>query len=337
MKNKNIVYGILAVLIIILGIYFIYNKESKKNQNSTTENKTEVKTEVKNKTEVKTEVKNKTEVEKVETKINNKVKKEVNHVETKKEKEKQSDKLTTETKVTKKENLVSKEKVVKKEKKENVVGNNKFVKITPELLETELKKPWKDRISIYKNNPNLDYNMELKVPKKWSHLDYSKLGNPPEVELPEKEIQKREKYWKEGSLKKLIKVIQEQDGPNRYLTRYFTKEREAKVLRFFVNDRQKIKDIINKARKDKTQPIEVINLKEKSLNSKIDDINKIIYIDEKTGRKELVNVQHEMGISSDDLGIGIIARLLYSIIDDYISTENIDINAKKYIQYLQSI
>jgi len=43
MKNKNIVYGILAVLIIILGIYFIYNKESKKNQNSTTENKTEVK------------------------------------------------------------------------------------------------------------------------------------------------------------------------------------------------------------------------------------------------------------------------------------------------------
>jgi len=315
MKNKNIVYGILAVLIIILGIYFIYNKESKKNQNSTTENKTEVKTEVKNKTEVKTEVENKTEVEKVETKINNKVKKEVNHVETKKEKEKQSDKLTTETKVTKKENLVSKEKVVKKE---NAVGNNKFVKITPELLETELKKPWKDRISIYKNNPNLDYNMELKVPKKWSHLDYSKLGNPPEVELSEKEIQKRD------------------EKEFHYMKHYFTEETEAEVLRFFVNDRQKIKDIINKARKDKREPIKVIDLREKSLNSKMDDINKIIYIDEKTGRKELVDIElHEMWMSPQDLGLGTIGRILRNIVNasgwNGLSDEN------KYIDYIQLI
>jgi len=309
MKNKNIVYGILAVLIIILGIYFIYNKESKKNQNSTTENKTEV--------------------EKVETKINNKVKKEVNHVETKKEEEKHS--VQNHSLTENKENDVKAE---KKDKKENAVGNNKFVKITSELLEAELKKSWKDRISIYKNNPNLDYNLELKVPKKWSHLDYSKLGNPPEVELPEKEIQKNEKDWE-----RFIQAIHAFKKPDRDvidIKHYFSKEREAKVLKFFVNDRQKIKDIINKSRKENIADKDYIDSWEKSLNSKIDDINKIIYIDEKTGRKELVNIQlYEMGITPKDLGLGTIGWILRKIVNvsggDDSSEEN------KYIDYIQSI
>jgi len=67
----------------------------------------------------------------------------------------------------------------------------------------------------------------------------------------------------------------------------------------------------------------------------MDDINKIIYIDEKTGRKELVNIQHEMGISSQDLGLAIIGRILSKIVN--VSGGDDSSEDNKYIHYLHSI
>jgi len=158
------------------------------------------------------------------------------------------------------------------------VVKDKPVKLTLDFLRSELKKPWKDRISIYKNNPNLDYNMELKVPKKWSHLDYSKLGNPPEVEYSKEE------------LRKIIGDPRDELGSRPHIPKSFlTIGKEDAVLNFFVEGRDRIKDFLVPERYNEYKWFF-------SRKGPMGDINNFIRVDEKTGRKIFVRLKDDESV-----------------------------------------
>jgi len=152
------------------------------------------------------------------------------------------------------------------EKKQNSTTENiiKKDKISTNFLKEELKKPWKNRTTIYKNTPeNKGYNMELKVPKKWSKYDYSRLGNPPEVELPKEEYLPGDKLYPK-------------DHP-KYLSEgkwYFSADAEKAFLDIFKN-RKAIELVLR----------ELPNESKDSFKKYYSDINNAIVIDEKTGRK----------------------------------------------------
>lgn len=112
-------------------------------------------------------------------------------------------------------------------KKDDVEIKNLSQKIVKENKE-EIKKPSKKEKNIskkeidssrgevvYKNDKsNEGYNMELRVPEKWSHLDYSRLGQPKEVALPPEEyvttdIANKKSYLDAESEKLLLSIYQD--------------------------------------------------------------------------------------------------------------------------------
>jgi len=176
---------------------------------------------------------------------------------------------------------VEKEIVVKKDTRDKV--NNPLTddiddKLLSEMLPEDEKVDVKDvkvddlkdtkdnqgKEVVYKNTPeNKGYNMELKVPKKWSKYDYSRLGNPPEVELPKEEYLPGDKLYPK-------------DHP-KYLSEgkwYFSADAEKISLESF-KDRKAIELILRELPDD---------LKD-GFKEFYSDINNVIVIDEKTGRK----------------------------------------------------
>ena len=146
------------------------------------------------------------------------------------------------------------------------------VKQTDKEIEEELKplvQKQKESVRgkiIYKNDEtNEGYNMELIIPEKWAHLDYSRLGNPKETELPKEE-------WAAGD------ELYEKGHPDYYKDgkTYFSAKAEKILLDIF-QDRKTLSYIIDD--EEKAQEL---------FKNHFDDINKLIYIDEETGRKELV-------------------------------------------------
>jgi len=117
---------------------------------------------------------------------------------------------------------------------------------------------------VYKNTPeNEGYNMELNVPLQWSHLDYSRLGNPIETELPKEE-------WAAGD------VLYSKGHPDYYKSgkKYFSAKAEEIVLNLF-KDKELIKYIIDDDQKAN-----------EFFENNFDDVNKLIHVDEETGRKK---------------------------------------------------
>ena len=128
----------------------------------------------------------------------------------------------------------------------------------------------KDASKNIKVNSKLDINktqvnFKLIVPEKWKHLDYTAYGNPQEVSKNPKEYLSGDKLY-------------EPDDPRYYHDGqvYFGREAEEKLMSFF-NDRERLKKLI--VNEEKSQ---------KLFDGIFSDINNFIYIDEKTGRKELL-------------------------------------------------
>jgi hypothetical protein len=169
------------------------------------------------------------------------------------------------------------------EKKEIIVKTDIQKSETINVIEVDNKKQQKKQIVhkkiekkvvnpiIYKNDEtNNDYIMELKVPEKWSKLDYSHYGNPPEVALSQEEYlpgdelytPDDENFWKDGQY-------------------YLTAEVEKTFVELYQN-RKTIKLILNEVDFPDSK---TFNWKDTDLEGYFSDINRAIYIDEETGRK----------------------------------------------------
>ena len=165
-----------------------------------------------------------------------------------------------------KENKVEKQ-VTSPQKKFEVVE----VKQTDKEIEEELKpfiREQKEFVRgkvIYKNDEtNEGYNMELTIPEKWAHLDYSRLGNPKETELPKEEWAAGDELYKKGH------PDYYKDGKT-----YFSAKAEKILLDIF-QDRDRLKLFI-----PEDPELRLALLGENDYT----DINQLIYVDEETGRK----------------------------------------------------
>ena len=191
------------------------------------------------------------------------------------------------------------------EKNKNLESKPKSIELKTETIsevqkekvieKTEIKKIKKtvknnsnsSEVVVYKNSPeNEGINMVLNVPEKWSHLDYSKLGQPEEVALKPEEYPVEPKDY-------YIKT----DGKVFHFD-YLDAETEKKFLELYLNE--DFRDLISKFYDDKKMQSvhdHYVDIHESDdewyqipeyvvVEDFLSDINNLIYIDTETGRKE---------------------------------------------------
>ncbi len=174
--------------------------------------------------------------------------------------------------------LVNNTKIETSLQKEKVEKTNK-----KETSKTEVKKEDNNPRGpvIYKNtSENEGYNMELKVPAKWAHLDYSRLGQPKEVALkPEDyvttDISNKKVYLDDEAEKKLLDLYQDKEIKDIFLRVY---DDEYGQKRFDYENKY-IADL------DGTDS-DISDDEYITIEKFYSDINNLIKINEESGRKE---------------------------------------------------
>ena len=176
----------------------------------------------------------------------------------------------------------SPQKIVKEDKEEIKQSSKKEIVIS----QKEEKDNPRGKV-IYKNDEsNEGYNMVLNVPEKWAHLDYSRLGNPSEVDISKADYM--EKYncsFEENELETNNIKVNFLHPANEKLILAFLSERKiiAKIIEIY-NDEYTQERIQNTLRvKGNNDDYNSLSIEEY-----YSDVNNFIKINEKTGIKEFV-------------------------------------------------
>jgi len=191
------------------------------------------------------------------------------------------------TSTNEKENKVfetetSPQKIVKEDKKEIKKSSKKEIIIS----QKEEKDNPRGKV-IYKNDEsNEGYNMVLDVPEKWSHLDYSRLGNPSEVDISKADyMEKYDCSFEENEFETNNIKVNILHPSNEQIILDFFSERKiiAKIIEFYNDEytQRKMREIsrVNRSGDDYNAL---------SVEKYYSDINNFIKINEKTGIKEFI-------------------------------------------------